>query len=63
MMLNVWSLLCYGRIRSYATLIADKLHVLQYERSYGVFEILNVDKKKHWGIFGVQKNETVFKIS
>ena len=37
-LLNVWSLLCYGRIRSYATLIAYELHVQQYSLGYGVFE-------------------------
>ena len=37
-LLNVWSLLCYGRIRSYATLIAYELHVQQYSLGYVVFE-------------------------
>ena len=37
-LLNVWSLLCYGRIRSYAALIAHELHVHQYSLGYGVFE-------------------------
>ena len=37
-LLNVWSLLCYGHIRSYATLIAYELHVQQYSLGYGVFE-------------------------
>ena len=62
-LLNVWSLLCHGGIRSYATLIADELHILQYARCYGVFEMLNIDKMKQWCSAGVQKNETVFKIS
>ena len=41
-LLNVWSLLCYSRIRSYATvtLIAYELHVQQYSLAYGVFECL-----------------------
>ena len=38
LVLNVWSLLCYDRIRSYATLIAYELHVQQYSLGYGVFE-------------------------
>ena len=46
---------------SYATW--DELYVLQYARCYGVFEMPNFDKMKHSGSFGVQKNETVFKIS
>ena len=62
-LLNVWSLLCYGRIRSYATLIADELHILQYAHYYGVFEMLDVDKMEHWGSSGVQKNDIVFKIN
>ena len=37
-LLNVWFLLCYGRIRSYATLIAYELHIQQYSLGYGVFE-------------------------
>ena len=44
-------------------LIAYELHVLQYACGYGVFEMLNVDKKKHWDSSGVQKNEIVFKIN
>ena len=53
----VWYLLCYGRIRTNVTLIADELHVLQYARFYGVLEMLNVDKMEHWGSSRVQKNE------
>ena len=45
------------------TLIAYELHVLQYTRGYGVFEMLNVDQMKHWDSSGVQKNEIVFKIN
>ena len=41
--MNVWYLFCYGRIRPYVTLIADELHVLQYARYYGVFEMQNVE--------------------
>ena len=40
-----------------------ELHVLQYARGYGVFEMLNVDKRKRWDSSGVQKNEIVFKIN
>ena len=62
-LLNVWSLLCYGRIQSYATLITYELLVLQYARGYGIFEMLTVNKMKDWDSSGVQKNEIVFKIS
>ena len=41
----------------------DELHVLQYARCYCVFEILNIDKMKHWGSSAVQTNEIVFKIN
>ena len=41
--------LCYGRIRSYATFIADELHVLLYARYNGAFDMLNVDKMEHRG--------------
>ena len=43
---------CYGRIRLYAALIADEIHVLQYARFYGVFEMVNVDKMEHFGSSG-----------
>ena len=36
---------------------------MKFGRCYGVFEILNVDKMKHCGSSGVQKNENVFKIN
>ena len=61
-LLNAWSLLCHGHIRSYATLIAEELHVLQYAPYYGVFEMLNVDKMEHWDSSGVQQNKIVLKI-
>ena len=43
-------------IRSYATLIVDELHFLQYVRCYRVIEKLKVYKMKQWGNSGVQKN-------
>ena len=61
--LNVGSQLCYGSIRSYDTLVADELRVLQYARYYDVLEMLNVDKMEPLGSSGVQKNEILFKIS
>ena len=51
--LNVWSLLCCGRIRSNPIFIADEL------RYYGAFEKLNVNKMEHWGSSRVQKNEVI----
>ena len=62
-LLIAWPLNCDGRIRSYATLIADELHVLQYAPYRGVFERLNVDKMGNWDSSGVQKNEILFKIN
>ena len=57
------SLLRYGRIRSYATLIVDELHVPRYAHYYGVLEMLNVDKMKNWGSSRMQKNQIAFKMN
>ena len=46
-LLNVWSLYCWDRVRSYASLIAEEVRVLRYALYYGVFEMLNVDKMAH----------------
>ena len=52
-----------GRIRTYATLIADELRILQYAHYYDVFRMLNVDKMAHWDSSRAQKNKIAFKIN
>ena len=59
-MYGLYFVIC--RIRPYASLITDEVHVLQYARCTGVFEMLNVDKMEHWGSSAGQKNEIVYKI-
>ena len=51
-LLTVWSTLLWSH-SIVTTLIAHELHVLQYALDYGVFEMLNVDKMKHWDSSGV----------